>query len=62
MSKVYREGDLVSPPARSLQTTLVPAGFCRMLFLFCFISSEIVLGGAVVIDTECAVNNKNYYF
>ena len=24
--RVYREGDLVSPPARSLQTTLVPAG------------------------------------
>jgi len=24
--KVYREADLVSPPARSLQTTLVPAG------------------------------------
>lgn len=24
--KVYREGDLVSPPARSLQTTLIPAG------------------------------------
>jgi len=24
--KVYREGDLVSPPARYLQTTLVPAG------------------------------------
>jgi copper-containing nitrite reductase len=24
--KVYREGDLVSPPARHIQTTLVPAG------------------------------------
>lgn len=24
--KVYREGDLISPPARALQTTLVPAG------------------------------------
>lgn len=24
--KVYREGDLVSPPAQSLQTTLIPAG------------------------------------
>ena len=24
--KVYREGDLISPPARSVQTTLVPAG------------------------------------
>ena len=24
--RVYREGDLVSPPARSVQTTLVPAG------------------------------------
>jgi len=24
--KVYREGDLLSPPARSLQTTLIPAG------------------------------------
>jgi len=24
--KVYREGDLLSPPARSVQTTLVPAG------------------------------------
>ena len=24
--KVYREGDLVSPPARSIQTTLIPAG------------------------------------
>ncbi len=26
MDKVYREGDLVSEPARSIQTTLVPAG------------------------------------
>ncbi len=26
MDKVYREGDLVSDPARSIQTTLVPAG------------------------------------
>ena len=24
--KVYREGDIVSPPARSVQTTLIPAG------------------------------------
>lgn len=24
--KVYREGDLISPPARDLQTTLIPAG------------------------------------
>lgn len=24
--KVYREGDLISPPARSVQTTTVPAG------------------------------------
>jgi len=24
--KVYREGDLISPPARSVQTTIVPAG------------------------------------
>lgn len=24
--KVYREGDLISPPARSIQTTLIPAG------------------------------------
>jgi FtsP/CotA-like multicopper oxidase with cupredoxin domain len=24
--KVYREGDLISPPARGVQTTLVPAG------------------------------------
>ena len=23
---VYREGDLISPPAHSIQTTLVPAG------------------------------------
>jgi hypothetical protein len=26
MDRVYREGDLISPPARALQTTLVPAG------------------------------------
>jgi copper-containing nitrite reductase len=26
MDRVYREGDLISPPARGLQTTLVPAG------------------------------------
>ena len=26
LDKVYREGDLISPPARGLQTTLVPAG------------------------------------
>lgn len=24
--QVYREGDLISPPARGIQTTLVPAG------------------------------------
>jgi hypothetical protein len=26
MDRVYREGDLISPPARGLQTTLVPPG------------------------------------
>lgn len=26
LDKVYREGDLISPPARSIQTTLVPPG------------------------------------
>jgi copper-containing nitrite reductase len=26
MDRVYREGDLISPPARALQTTLIPAG------------------------------------
>jgi hypothetical protein len=26
ISQTYREGDLISPPARGLQTTLVPAG------------------------------------
>lgn len=29
--RVYREGDLVSPPAQSLQTTLVPAGGAVMI-------------------------------
>lgn len=29
--KVYREGDLISPPARGLQTTLVPAGGCAVV-------------------------------
>ena len=24
--KVYREGDLISPPARGIQTTLIPSG------------------------------------
>lgn len=28
--KVYREGDLISPPARNVQTTLVPAGGAMM--------------------------------
>ena len=26
LPQVYREGDLISPPARGLQTTLIPAG------------------------------------
>jgi nitrite reductase (NO-forming) len=29
--KVYREGDLVSPPAQGLQTTLIPAGGAAMV-------------------------------
>jgi len=29
--RVYREGDLVSPPAQNLQTTLVPAGGAVMV-------------------------------
>lgn len=29
--RVYREGDLVSPPARSVQTTLIPAGGAAMV-------------------------------
>ncbi len=29
--RVYREGDLVNPPAQSLQTTLVPAGGAAMI-------------------------------
>ena len=31
MDRVYREGDLISPPARGLQTTLVPAGGAAMV-------------------------------
>lgn len=31
--KTYREGDLISPPARSLQTTLIPAGGAAMIEL-----------------------------
>jgi nitrite reductase (NO-forming) len=30
LDKVYREGDLLSPPARNVQTTLVPAGGAMM--------------------------------
>jgi nitrite reductase (NO-forming) len=30
LDKVYREGDLLSPPARNIQTTLVPAGGAMM--------------------------------
>jgi len=26
MDKVYREGDLISPPANGIQTTIVPSG------------------------------------
>jgi len=26
MDKVYREGDLITPPARGIQTTTIPAG------------------------------------
>ena len=29
--RVYREGDLVSPPAQNLQTTLIPAGGAVMV-------------------------------
>lgn len=30
MDKVYREGDMISPPARNIQTTLVPGGGAMM--------------------------------
>jgi FtsP/CotA-like multicopper oxidase with cupredoxin domain len=33
LDKVWREGDLISPPARSLQTTLIPAGGAAMVEL-----------------------------
>jgi nitrite reductase (NO-forming) len=29
--RVYREGDLISPPAEGLQTTLIPAGGAAMI-------------------------------
>ena len=29
--RVYREGDLVTPPAQSVQTTLIPAGGAAMV-------------------------------
>ena len=31
LDRVYREGDLVSPPAENLQTTLIPAGGAVMV-------------------------------
>lgn len=33
--KVYREGDVISPPARNIQTTMVPAGGVSIVELVC---------------------------
>lgn len=45
MDKVYREGDLVSEPARSIQTTLVPAGGAAVVEV-----QPIVPGAYVLVD------------
>ncbi|KAG2435997.1 hypothetical protein HYH02_011710 [Chlamydomonas schloesseri] len=41
--KVYREGDLVSPPARSIQTTLVPAGGAAVVEFDCPVPGNYTL-------------------
>jgi copper-containing nitrite reductase len=45
MDKVYREGDLVSEPARSIQTTLVPAGGAAVVEV-----QPIVPGAYILLD------------
>ncbi|MDE3058222.1 MAG: nitrite reductase, copper-containing [Bacteroidota bacterium] len=45
MDKVYREGDLVSEPARSVQTTLVPAGGAAVVEV-----QPIVPGAYILVD------------
>jgi FtsP/CotA-like multicopper oxidase with cupredoxin domain len=41
--RVYREGDLISPPARSIQTTLVPAGGAAIVEIDCVVPGSLTL-------------------
>ena len=43
MDTVYREGDLISPPARGLQTTLIPAGGAAVVELQCSVPGTFTL-------------------
>jgi copper-containing nitrite reductase len=43
MDRVYREGDLISPPARSIQTTLIPAGGVTVVELDCIVPGSYAL-------------------
>jgi hypothetical protein len=47
---VYREGDLISPPARGIQTTLVPAGGS------CVVEGDVIVPGTCeVLVLNCVV-------
>lgn len=41
--KVFREGDLVSPPARHIQTTLIPAGGAAVVDLHCPVPGTLAI-------------------
>jgi copper-containing nitrite reductase len=52
LDKVWREGDLISPPARSLQTTLVPAGGVSVVELVPSIPGTLTMVDHSIVRTE----------
>lgn len=50
--KVYREGDLLSPPGRSAQTTLVPAGGAAVVEVECPVPGNFTLVDHAIFRTE----------
>jgi copper-containing nitrite reductase len=52
MERVYREGDLVSPPARDLQTTLVPPGGAAVIDITTQVPGTYTLLDHAIFRTE----------
>jgi hypothetical protein len=52
MDRVYREGDLVSPPAHDLQTTLVPPGGAAVVDVTTLVPGAYTLLDHAIFRTE----------